>query len=323
MCEVHQLSCPTILELMDHYKVEDFALMLTAAILASRDLSTSDTLRQPIANDEFCRELGTLLDGLKLTCHSFQADVVLLSEMETFAKELVDLTVDRRSSVLAARLDAVLRGVHKSLEQRRFLFVPTKDVVYWENPSLFGPQTQLVFHKQALREISEAGSCYAAGRSTACVFHCMRIAEHALRMMASNLKVALSDRGKPCPIEYAEWDKVITQIKNKLAMSRTKPKGKRRESQLSLYSSAADHCEYMKDIWRNEVSHSRRLYSQAEAFAVMSRVREFVLLVVSLNFEKALRKYASTQRGKLTQERSKEWLSDTIDNEIGTIQYHD
>jgi hypothetical protein len=42
------------------------------------------------------------------------------------------------------------------------------------------------------------------------------------------------------------------------------------------YSDAADHCEFMKDIWRNNVSHTRKAYSDPEAVAVLQRVREFM-----------------------------------------------
>jgi hypothetical protein len=39
--------------------------------------------------------------------------------------------------------------------------------------------------------------------------------------------------------------------------------------------------EYMKDIWRNELSHTRRRYNKAESLAVINRVRDFVQLIAS------------------------------------------
>jgi hypothetical protein len=104
----------------------------------------------------------------------------------------------------------------------------------------------------------------------------MRVAEFGLRRLAKNLRVALTDKGKRCPIEYKDWDKVITACRSKIAEARTLPVGAKKEKLLQHYSRAADSCEYMKDIWRNEVSHTRRRYRKQEALGVIERVKEFV-----------------------------------------------
>lgn len=75
----------------------------------------------------------------------------------------------------------------------------------------------------------------------------MRVAEYALRLLARNVKITLTHKGKTHPIEYAEWDQVITQIKNKISAVRQLSKGRPKDDVLKLFSSAADHCEYMKD----------------------------------------------------------------------------
>jgi hypothetical protein len=62
---------------------------------------------------------------------------------------------------------------------------------------------------------------------------------------------------------------------------RQQRKGARRERSLQMYSSAADHCEYMKDIWRNELSHTRRRYNKADSLGAINRVRDFVQLIAS------------------------------------------
>ena len=286
---------------MNNYKLDDFVHMLGAAMITSRDLSTSDQLEQPIADDEFCRALGLVLDGVQIGCHQFEADPVLLVQLEEFATELTALKTDRRAAVIRSRLETILHGVTESLGKRKFLFIPQGDVVFWENPLLFGPAVRLVFQGPANDEIQEAGSCYAAGRNTACVFHCMRVAEYALRLLARNVKITLTHKGKAYPIEYAEWDQVITQIKNKISAARQLTRGKPKDDVLRFYSSAADHCEYMKDIWRNEVSHTRRLYSRAESLGVLQRVSAFTGLIAQYNFLRALKKYGRDNPELLTE----------------------
>jgi hypothetical protein len=81
------------------------------------------------------------------------------------------------------------------------------------------------------------------------------------------------------PIEYAQWQQVIDAIKNKIIKVRSRPTGPKREKELQFFSSAADQCDYMKEIWRNEISHTLRWYKKEEALGVINRVREFVNLV--------------------------------------------
>ena len=72
---------------------------------------------------------------------------------------------------------------------------------------------------------------------------------------------------------------MITAIQNKIKKIRQRPVGPKREAELQFFSSVADHCEYMKDIWRNELSHTRRWYKKEEALSAINRVKEFVTVI--------------------------------------------
>jgi hypothetical protein len=130
-------------------------------------------------------------------------------------------------------------------------------------------------------DIGEALFCYLLERNTASVFHSMRVAEYGLRFLAKRLKVKLTDKKSPMPIEYADWQKVIVACKNKTEAIAKKPQGPKRQAQLELYSDAADHCVFMKDIWRNNVSHARKPYSPEDALLVIARVRDFLRFLVT------------------------------------------
>lgn len=180
----------------------------------------------------------------------------------------------------------VLReSLQTELSDRRFVFIPTRCNQLLEalenSPSSPGDGATSWMDVWAgvpgcKYDSSEAVYCYALERYTASVFHSMRVAEFGLRFVAKKVGVKLSDKGKYQPIEYATWDKVITAIKNSITKARSMPSGKRKQSKLDFYSRAADHADYMKDIWRNEVSHTRREYGESEAFAVLTRVHSFV-----------------------------------------------
>jgi hypothetical protein len=277
-------------EIMFEYKLNDLALGLGAIISASRDLSTSDTLKQPICTEDYAKIIGTSLDGLAIMCGNFNADPSLVKQMKMLSKSLLDGSADRREAVLHVQLVAIIEGIQTNLESRKFMFVPADQAAYWSNIELFGDDFIFGFPRPAMHEMVEAGNCFAAGRWTATVFHCMRVAEYGLRKLAKNLRVTISSKGKNCPIEYGDWDTVITAIRNKIKETRNLARGPKKEQGLKFYSSAVDHCEYMKDIWRNEISHTRRRYSKSESLAVINRVKEFVQPLAKTGAKRAIKK---------------------------------
>jgi hypothetical protein len=130
-------------------------------------------------------------------------------------------------------------------------------------------------------DTDEAFYCYALERHTAAVFHGMRVAEYGLRFIARQVGVRLTDKGKRQPIEYATWDKVIDGIKRKIEKARQQSHGPKKSKTLQFYSSAAENCTYIRDIWRNEVSHTRGAYNEGEALGVLERVRSFMDLLAN------------------------------------------
>jgi len=170
----------------------------------------------------------------------------------------------------------VLReSVDAELCYRRFVHVPGDKAKVWDE---LGNSWADVWQKfpDAKIDSEEAVWCYVVGRSTASVFHSMRAAEYGLRALAKKLRVKLLHKGKTHPIEFADWEKVITGINNKISSARLLPHGTRRARMLQLCSDGADHCSYMKDIWRNDISHARKSYNSPEALAVMQRVHDFL-----------------------------------------------
>jgi hypothetical protein len=180
---------------------------------------------------------------------------------------------------MLAELKMLRDSIQSKLGQRLFMYVPTAKAEYWQMSGPF-PRSRL---PQAVKdtqwEIDEAGNCYAGGRNTACVFHLMRAAEHGLRMLARRLRVKLTHKGKAMPIEFGDWNAVIVGIKNKICQMRKLSAGPKRQAKLEVYSSAADHCEYMKEIWRNNLAHARRPYNDLEAAGALARVLDFMQFI--------------------------------------------
>jgi len=264
---------------MDEYRIGELAQMLTRVLIFCRNLAVAEDLGQDKADHDYCEQIRASVDGLAACCSNFQVDRALLLQMRNLDTQLKNGTADTRSPVLHARIAMLIDGVQENLNSRKFMFMPADEAWYWNNADVFGNDFLFTFPRAAVFEGFEAGNCYAASRHTACVFHCMRVAEYGLRKLARKLKVKISDKGKNCPLEYGDWDKVITASRNAIAEARRLPRGPKKEEGLQFYSRAADHCEYMKDIWRNETSHTRRRYSKSEALAVINRVRDFISLL--------------------------------------------
>ncbi len=177
--------------------------------------------------------------------------------------------------IIQAELKGLRETILSELGKRKFAFFRPPLDAYFEREKLFGDEVYDKF-EVARQDVRDAGNCLAAELYTAAVFHLMRVAEHGLRKLAKKLRVKLSHSGKPMPIELGDWGKVITGVRNKITEVGKLPSGPQRQIRLEAYSSAADHCEYMKTIWRNNVAHARKPYIEPEAIAVFGRVRDFM-----------------------------------------------
>jgi hypothetical protein len=110
---------------------------------------------------------------------------------------------------MAARLDTIQLGVHKNLQDRKFMYVPADEARYWDNPFIFGDEFLILFPKAAKRELMDAGNCIAAGMWTASAFHAIRVAEYGLWKLAKRIGAQIIDKKQPAPIDLATWQKLI------------------------------------------------------------------------------------------------------------------
>jgi hypothetical protein len=167
------------------------------------------------------------------------------------------------------------RDIDNDLEYRRFVFIPSSGAHVLDGlGGRWGAIWKVVPPSE--KDTRDAALSYAVGLHTAVVVHAMRVAEFGLRYLAKKMKVKVSDKGKTIPVEFATWEKIITNCNNRITEARKLPTNAKRDSLLRYYASAADHCGYMKEIWRNEASHARKTYIEPEARAALDRVHAFM-----------------------------------------------
>jgi hypothetical protein len=116
---------------------------------------------------------------------------------------------------------------------------------------------------------------------TAAVFHLMRVVEWGLRSFARHLGllhvVADRKRGKIVPIEYSQWEKILSQLHEKVdAKIDSMRAGPKKQAAQEFYYSALSDVGGFKDAWRNHVMHGRKQYKSADGIAVLGHVERFM-----------------------------------------------
>ena len=180
---------------------------------------------------------------------------------------------------LGHELTVLRQSIDADLGKRYFVFIrPEKAKILEEMPT----QWRQIWRKLPNCKIDtqEAVFCYCTENNTASVFHSVRVSEHGLRNVAWKFGVRLKDKGKPQPVDYATWTKIIDEIKTKISAAHALPQGPRKSRKLQFHSRAADDCTFIRDIWRNDVSHTRKHYNAAQALQVLTRVRDFMQSIV-------------------------------------------
>jgi hypothetical protein len=147
-----------------------------------------------------------------------------------------------------------------------FLQIPADRIEYYKDSPQFGELVATKFSK-AVTDIQEAAKCYATGRSTACVFHLMRVMESAVQHLGQKLKINLVDQ--------KNWhnilDEVDKAIKGLPAQSATE------KSERNRYEESSAHLRMVKDAWRNDVMHPKETYSEEEAERIFRNVKDFMV----------------------------------------------
>jgi hypothetical protein len=154
------------------------------------------------------------------------------------------------------------------LRAKQILLMPDAHLTYYEQSEpLFGAPVASNF-SSASYDIAEAGKCYSLNRSTACVFHLMRVLEVGLGPLAKRFNV---------PCDHTNWETVINRIEkaiNEIDRDPNRPPNWKDERE--FWSQCASHFRVVKDAWRNYTAHARGKYDEQEALDMLGNVRGFM-----------------------------------------------
>ena len=189
---------------MNHYNV----WQLLSAIDAIRDLEGRLEKRcQDGLRDDFLPLLYT--EKHVVPCLAYCKDQCERAELRTPLRRLGTVLhsgVNSRTisnNDLMVQLQELRRDIEGDLRFKRFALVPLdKTEIYDKRADTWGDVWQR-FPKSE-HDTREAIDCYVLGLNTATVFHAMRIAEIGLRALARRLRITLTHKQQPMPIDLAD-----------------------------------------------------------------------------------------------------------------------
>ncbi|MBR0812154.1 hypothetical protein JQ544_11510 [Bradyrhizobium diazoefficiens] len=183
-----------------------------------------------------------------------------------------------KQSPTAAALGELTERLFDEVRSRRFLaFSPELGGYY--NTQQFAPEIRLKF-PAAVVDIDEAMNCLALERSTASVFHLMRVMEVAVRATASCL-------GVPDPVRASEknWGVMLGSIKGGIN-SKWPTSADKMGPDAKFFESLLASLEAVKNPWRNATMHVENSYTMAEAQRIRHAVEGLMLTMASRFDEK-------------------------------------
>lgn len=176
----------------------------------------------------------------------------------------------RRNAVLSA-LDILQERFYVDISSCEFLFIPPGRAPLYSYPLERWGEVPNRF-PSTTADIEQASQCLALGRSTAAVFHLMRVLEKGLHALGRRLRIPMTPT-----ISYEQWQTICGQIESTIRHKYSlTTKGPRKAADQEFYSGAVALFQHFNAGWRIHVAHSRRSYNKAEAAALYEHVTVFM-----------------------------------------------
>lgn len=175
------------------------------------------------------------------------------SEMSTLSRELA-LRIQDESNLFS------------------FFNLSRKEAEYFnDSEKLFGDDFALKFPSEGTFELNEAAKCYALGRSTACVFHLMRVMELGIKALSQCL-------GIPDPIKPSNrnWSLMLKAIKEDGIDQKWPNQAAKMAAGAEILESLYVSLDAVRNPWRNATMHVENKYTQEEAEHIFIAVKGFM-----------------------------------------------
>jgi hypothetical protein len=201
-----------------------------------------------------------VLESLRSECANIGLDFSV-----TCINELIDELPMRAGLTVRyfrERCAEVANTIRREMQVCLFFRVDYLNAKFYDQMELLGPEVTKRFPPSVLDDAREAGNCLALGRSTACVFHLMRVMETGVQEFGRALGVTLVD--EKC------WQNILDEVNKAIKSLPTK------DPNTAELSEAAAALYSVKVAWRNQVMHPKDKYDEKEAADILQHVKTFM-----------------------------------------------
>ena len=160
---------------------------------------------------------------------------------------------------------ATRRLLEFEMQQLVYFEIPAADLVYWRDRNPFGPVVRKKF-PLARDHIEHASKCIATDRASAAVFHLMCAIDIALQRFAKRLKVKVNFN--------MSWFKILEKIE--VNIKKLPHDTNRRKTRIARYRELALLIDRIREAWRNETMHTRKIYEPNDAREIFEACKQFM-----------------------------------------------
>jgi len=215
-------------------------------------------------DEDYIKGARDIYDDVLVLCTKYQ----LPASAATVRKIINLLSSSNRKITELYAYGAELSGrLEDELAERQCLILDMNEAEIFWNP-IKGWDKVIDRLPNLTEDIAEASYCRALQRSTAAVFHLMRIMEVGTQEFGKKLGVIFSVE-KVWHVILQEADKSIRGMDHKLEITKK-------------YAATSAHLYNVKLAWRNEVMHPKATYTPREAEVIADAVQVFMTDLVAV-----------------------------------------
>jgi hypothetical protein len=213
---------------------------------------------------------GSTLSLLQEAC-----EIIGIRNISTEIIRIKDLLQYEKKEVLLIHLEHLTERITEELSTRSFVHIPDDKLKYYKQEEPFGDTVGRKFPK-LIEDISNAGTCFALGQNTACVFHLMRVMEYCVQRFGKKLKINIDTRNE-------SWYQIMLSVNSEInKMPAGKSKSAAQNNRKKRFSLAASRLDHVRIVWRNDAMHPKETYDEDQALEVLTSVEAFLKSVVQL-----------------------------------------
>lgn len=248
-----QFYADKLVEALNTLNRFEVIFMQTALPLQNEDMIKS--------YDNQVKRLQKILEDIKLNVSARQAHTlsIVITNADNNSPEAKAAVIKQYSEELRSRIADELDG-------KSFYFI-SSHVELMSDPFPFGESVNDSF-PSAQYDIREAGQCLALKRSTACVFHLMRILEIGLSALVSAIDLRM---------EKKTWNTILNRFEAEIRSRDNKADRKKwKINDEKFLAEAATYIRMVKNAWRNHAIHGKDVYTDEQAEEIYRSVKSFM-----------------------------------------------